>query len=85
MVYAKRDMSAQKEKRGKKMFTRERAYAHGLNGSVKEGERVAYTRGGRASVQGVHALGLVYLCAEDVRIVFVLEKLTEGVLEFRCC
>ena len=40
---------------------------------------------GRASVQGVHALGLVYLCAEDVRIVFVLEKLTEGVLEFRCC
>ena len=48
-------------------------------------ERVAYTRGGRASVQGVHALGLVYLCAEDVRIVFVLEKLTEGVLEFRCC
>ena len=36
-------------------------------------------------VQGVHALGLVYLCAEDVRIVFVLEKLTEGVLEFRCC
>ena len=57
----------------------------GLHARVYTTRRVAYTRGGRASVQGVHALGLVYLCAEDVRIVFVLEKLTEGVLEFRCC